>query len=76
MYIKVRATTGAKKERVEKQGSTYTISVKEKAERNLANRRIRQVLAETLGISERKLRLISGHHQPLKKYQIIGLQSM
>ena len=67
MYIKVRVIAGAKKEKVEKKtNDTYHISVKEKAERNMANRRVCEIMASLLGVPVKSVRLISGHQSPSK----------
>ncbi len=71
MHIKVRVTPKAKKEKVEKEGDTlYCVTVKEPAEQNLANRRTQELLANELGLQKGKLRLISGHHSPVKVFSI------
>lgn len=67
MYIRVTAHPGAKKESVLKESDTeFTISVKEEAERNLANRRIVQIIAEEFGIEPERIRMISGHRSRRK----------
>jgi len=71
MYIKVIARAGSKKEVVLKKDETkYEISIKEKAERNMANDRIRQILSEIFMLPKSKIRLISGHHSPSKMYSV------
>ncbi len=71
MYVKVRATAGSKKEKIEKSSKDhFKISVKEKAERNMANTRIREVLAEYFLLPIGKIRLISGHHSPSKIFSV------
>jgi len=66
-YIKVRVLTAAKKERIEKvSGDTFSISVKEKAERNMANTRVREIIATELGVPLNTVRIISGHTSPSK----------
>jgi len=71
MYIKVRVIAGAKKETLEKtKEDTYKISVKEPAERNLANHRVRDLLAKNLSLPVEKIRLISGHTSPSKIFSI------
>lgn len=71
MYVQVRVLAGQKKERVEKKSDTqYVISVKEKAEQNLANRRIIAILASEYGISEESIRIVSGHHRPSKIFSL------
>jgi uncharacterized protein (TIGR00251 family) len=67
MYIKVKITPGAKKELITVVSATsYTISVKEPAEQNRANRRLVELIAEHYGISAKQVKLISGHHSPSK----------
>jgi len=67
MYIKVKVQAGAKKEKVEKKNKdTYNISVKEKAERNMANTRVCEIMAQTFNISVKNIRIISGHQSPSK----------
>ncbi|HLP86673.1 MAG TPA: DUF167 domain-containing protein [Candidatus Paceibacterota bacterium] len=67
MYIKVRVLAGAKKENVSKKNKdTYIISVREKAERNLANKRICEIMAGIFNISTKKVRIVSGHQSPSK----------
>jgi uncharacterized protein YggU (UPF0235/DUF167 family) len=67
MYVKVRASPGAKKELVKKlPNGTYEISVKEPAERNLANSKIIELLSYELKIPKNKMRIISGHHSRSK----------
>jgi len=67
MYIKVRAFPSAPKESVDKMSDdTFTISVKEPAEDNRANRRIIELVAKQFGISTSSVRIISGHHSPGK----------
>lgn len=66
-YIKVWANPGSKKEKVEKiDSSTYEISVKQPAERNLANTRIRELLSLELQIPVQNIRMISGHRSGSK----------
>jgi uncharacterized protein YggU (UPF0235/DUF167 family) len=71
MYIRVNAVAGAKKESVQKiADNRYEISVREPAERNLANARIRTLLARELGVVESSARLISGHQSPHKIFSV------
>lgn len=67
MYVKVRAITGAKKEHVEEAGKdTLRIYVKEKAERNMANRRIIEIVARHFSVRPAEVRIVSGHTSPSK----------
>ncbi len=71
MYIRVNATAGAKREKIERiSPDRYEIAVREKAERNMANTRIKELLAVELGIPVGKLRLISGHQSPHKIFSV------
>lgn len=72
MYIKVAVVAGAKKEIVIRdRDDHYTISVREKAERNMANTRIREIIATELSVPIGKVRLISGHQSPHKILSIM-----
>lgn len=67
MYIKVKVTAGAKKEEIKKKNiDTYYLSVKEPAERNLANKRVCGIMAEFFEISVKNIRIISGHQNSSK----------
>jgi len=67
MYIKVKVIAGSKKEEIKKNKEDYyQISVKEKAERNLANRRICEIVASIYKIKPGKVRIISGHQSSSK----------
>lgn len=71
MYVKVHATPGAKKEKVEKESETvFDISVKEPAKRNLANERIRELLCAEFGLKKEKVRMLSGHRSPSKMFSV------
>ena len=67
MYVKVRVIAGAKKESlVQKTKDHFLISVREPAERNMANARVIELLARFFELTPRKVRIISGHHSPSK----------
>lgn len=71
MYVKVRVIAGAKKETIEKKTKdTYYISVKEKAERNMANKRVCGIMAFILSVPVPAVRIISGHQSPSKLLSI------
>ena len=66
-YIHVKVTAGAGKESFKKKSEDhFEISVKEKAERNMANTRVIELLAEHFKIPISKVRIINGHHHPSK----------
>jgi hypothetical protein len=67
MYIKVKVKAGAKKESIIKKNETnFDISVKEPAERGLANKRVILLLREYLKVYNSDIRIVSGHHSPSK----------
>jgi len=67
MYIKAIVTAGVKKENFTVVLSDYfKISVKEKAEKNMANKKIIELLASYFNVSKSKIRIINGHHHPHK----------
>lgn len=56
-------TPKSKKETFEQlDQDTYKISVKEKAERNLANIRVLELVSEKLAVPKNKIKIITGHH--------------
>ena len=66
-YIHVKVTAGAGKESFKKKNEDhFEISVKEKAERNMANIKIVELLAEHFKIPISKVRIINGHKHPSK----------
>ncbi|MFZ3019997.1 MAG: DUF167 domain-containing protein [Minisyncoccia bacterium] len=71
MYIKVIVSAGAKKEKfVKKSEDIFEIAVKEKAERNMANKRVVELVSENLLIPKGKIKIINGHHHPHKLISI------
>lgn len=71
MHIKVKVKTGAKKERCTASASdTFLIEVKEKAQRNMANRRVREIVAKLYCTPLASVRLVKGHHSPSKTFLI------
>jgi len=67
MYIKVKVTAGAKKEMIIKKSEDhFDISVKEPAERNLANKRVLELVREYFRVYNGNVRIVSGHHSPSK----------
>jgi uncharacterized protein (TIGR00251 family) len=65
MYLHLKVKTEAKRDEVNKLSDDhYEISVREPAERNLANKRIIELLSELF--PNRQVRIINGHHSPSK----------
>jgi uncharacterized protein YggU (UPF0235/DUF167 family) len=71
VYIKVKVTADTKKESFEILGDDcFKISVKQKAERNMANKRIIELLNIHFGSKIKSIRLVSGHTSPSKIFNI------
>ncbi len=69
MYIHVKVTADAKEEKIEKKSDTqFVVSVREEAERNIANKRIIEIFREMYGT--RKVRITNGHHSSSKLLSI------
>ena len=67
MYIHVAVTPSAKKEVFEQiKPSHFIIKVKERAIKNMANERVRTLIARHFKLSIGKVRVVSGHHSPSK----------
>lgn len=72
MYIKAIVTAGARKEQfVKKSEDTFEIFVKEKAERNMANKRVVELVSEYFAIPKGRVRIINGHHHPHKLISVM-----
>lgn len=71
MFVKVRVKTGAKNESVRKiTEDRFEISVREKPEANVANKRVTELLARHFRLPASKVRLTKGHHRPSKIFSI------
>ena len=71
MYIKVTAFPKSKKESLkELSKDRFEVRVKEKAERNMANQRIIEIVAEYFGVRVKDVKIINGHHHPSKLISI------
>jgi len=69
MYLKVRVITDAPKEVVQKtEDDLIEMYIREPAERNLANRRVLQIIKEMY--PDQAVRMIKGHHSPSKIIQV------
>jgi len=71
MYIKVRVYPKCKKEEFKiLQENKFEIRVKEKAERNLANKRVVELVADHFEIDPKKVKIVSGHQSPSKMLSV------
>lgn len=67
MYIKAIVKAGMKKENVKQTSPDhFEISVQEKPERNMANKRIVWLIANFFQVPIKKVRIVNGHHHPHK----------
>jgi uncharacterized protein YggU (UPF0235/DUF167 family) len=66
-YIHVKVTAGAGEESFRKKSEDhFEISVKEKAERNMANARVLELVALHFKVAKNKVRIVNGHRHPSK----------
>lgn len=66
-YIHVKVISNAGRESFEQKSKDhFEIFVKEKAERNMANARVIELVARHFKVSKLKVRIINGHHHPSK----------
>jgi uncharacterized protein YggU (UPF0235/DUF167 family) len=71
MYVRVAVYPNNKKEEVNTLGEQrFEIKVKEPAERNLANVRVRELLAEVYKVEIKQVRLVSGHQNSRKIFSL------
>jgi len=71
MYIKVKTTPGAKKESIAKKSENhFVIHVKEKAERNRANKKVVELIANHFRVPISRVRIVNGHRHPSKLLSI------
>ena len=67
MYIRVKVSPSAKKEIFKQINEDhFEVSVKEKAERNEANTRVLQLVANHFKVPVNKVRIVNGHRHPSK----------
>lgn len=70
MYIKAKVTTEAKRDSLTKFGRHFLITVKEKAVRNLANNKARELVGEHFGVPGKTVRIVAGHRSPAKIFSL------
>jgi uncharacterized protein YggU (UPF0235/DUF167 family) len=67
MYIRVKVSASAKKELFKQINEDhFEISLKEKAERNMANDRMIELFSAHFHLPKNKIRIVNGHHSPTK----------
>ncbi len=66
-YIHVKVSARAGEESWKKKSEDhFEVSVREKAERNLANTRVLELVASRFKVPVNAVRIINGHHHPSK----------
>ena len=66
-YIHVKVIAGARKESFFKKNKDhFEISVREKAERNMANKSVLELVAKYFKVPITKVRIVNGHKHPSK----------
>ncbi len=71
MYVRVAVYPGNKREEIKVLGEhRFEIKVKEPAERNLANVRVKELLAEVYKVEQKQVRMVSGHQNSRKIFSI------
>lgn len=66
-YIHVKVAAQSKKESFkQKSKDHFEVSVKEKAEHNMANTRVLELMAEHFKVPKSKVRITNGHRHPSK----------
>jgi uncharacterized protein (TIGR00251 family) len=71
MYVRVIVYPDVKKESIKNVGENrFEIKVKEPAERNLANRKIIDLLANEYVVNPKSVRIVSGHHSSRKIFSV------
>ncbi|MCC7004416.1 DUF167 domain-containing protein [Candidatus Nomurabacteria bacterium] len=67
MYIKVKVDAGAGKEIFKKISEDhFEISVKEKAEQNMGNKRVLELVREYFAGKAKSIKIVNGHHSSSK----------
>jgi len=71
MYLKVTVTPGAKREElVKERENAWRISVREPAQQNLANERVRTLIAREFSLPLGQVRILAGHHSRSKMISV------
>lgn len=72
MLVRVKVTPGARRERCEKEKTgCFIIAVKEPAERNAANRRVRELIAMHFKVPIAQVRMKTGARGKTKTFEVI-----
>ncbi len=69
--IVVHVTPDSRRERIESRDGVFDISVKEPAQDNAANERVRELLAVYFGVAPKAVRFVSGARSRKKRFTVI-----
>lgn len=71
MYIKVEVRPGSKQEKISKTGAdSFLVFVREKAERNMANKRVLELIREQFFGRRVLVKIVSGHQSQSKIFRV------
>ena len=71
MFVKVIVNANSKKEEIMETGpNRLRVSVRQKAERNMANTRVIELVARHFHLSTKQVRIINGHQSPSKMLSV------
>lgn len=74
MYVHVRVMANAKREEfIVKKNDSFVVRVKERAEQNMANTRVRELVALHFSVPVAAVRIVNGHHEPSKLLSVAGI---
>ena len=68
--VQVKVFAGAKKEKVEVDEGILRIFVREPAQRNMANFRVRELVARYFSVSLSQVQILTGHRSPKKRLSV------
>ena len=72
MKVRVHVRPGSRREKIEKNDKgDLVISVREEAERNEANERVKELVAKMHKVPLSKVRLVTGIRSPRKTFEVI-----
>lgn len=74
VLVRVKVTPGARRERVVRADDIYTMSVREPAQGNRANDRVREILAQEYGVAVAQVQLRTGARSPAKRFEVVVSQ--
>ncbi len=74
MLVRVYVTPDSRKESIEKENdTTFRIKVREPRERNLANKRVKELLAAEFKTTAKQIRIMTGHKSGAKMFDVPSL---